>query len=309
VTLQGGLELRVIGLIGTDDEGFALVHMTGYELEGIGVEEPKGATPLQALEAIRAEKEDEARTYSERELSRQRAEQEESGMVACGGFAMPCASRQPFRLFADFIGADPRFRGGPVKVSQDDEPIVLKPVKLGADFGAKPPEVTMTIVNDMQPAIETIAAVREHLERVVASRDGGGYPDGNPKTAAGMKKPDLSVVPPVALLHLATAMMNGANKYGPFNWRDQPISYRPYLAAAMRHLASCLDGEDFSADTVEAGLPVHHLGHVMACCAIVLDAIHCGTITDNRPSVPGQTGAAIELYNVEKKLLPTPQSA
>jgi hypothetical protein len=47
----------------------------------------------------------------------------------------------------------------------------------------------------------------------------------------------------------------------------------------------------------------------MACCAIVLDAIHCGTITDNRPKVPGQTGNAIERYNVEKKLLPTPQSA
>jgi hypothetical protein len=99
-------------------------------------------------------------------------------------------------------------------------------------------------------------------------------------------------------------MMNGANKYGPFNWRDQPISMRPYLAAALRHLLSCLDGEDFSQDTVEAGLPVHHLAHVMACCAIVLDATHCETITDNRPKVKGSTGDAIELYNRDKVLLP-----
>lgn len=142
----------------------------------------------------------------------------------------------------------------------------------------------------------------EVIRQAQAQGKATDYPDGNPKTAAGMKKPDLSVVPPVSLLHLATAMMNGAEKYGPFNWRKLPISYRPYLAAAMRHLASCLDGEDFSVDTVEAGAPVHHLAHVMACCAIILDAIHQGTINDNRPAA-GSTGGAIELYNRERRLL------
>lgn len=126
--------------------------------------------------------------------------------------------------------------------------------------------------------------------------------DGNPKTAMGAQKPDLSVVPPSALLHLATAMMNGARKYGPYNWRDDPVSTRVYVAAAMRHLASYLDGEDYSADTVEAEEPVHHLGHVMACCAIVLDAWHAGTLLDNRPKVPGRTGALIETYRTTKKL-------
>jgi len=124
-----------------------------------------------------------------------------------------------------------------------------------------------------------------------------GYPDNNPKTAVGAKKPDLSVVPPVALLHLATAMMNGAAKYGPFNWRDAPISTRPYIAAALRHLLSFLDGEDFSADTTEAGAPVHHLAHAMACCAIVLDAFELGTLKDNRPKVAGMTGQMIEHFN------------
>jgi hypothetical protein len=293
--------------------------MTGYpELSGIGVEEPKGATPAQALAAIRAEKTGE--TYSDTELARQRAECQESGeyasggFVAAGGFAMPCfGSRQPFRLFADFVGADPRFRekGEPVKVSQDDAPIILKPCRNAdlieranqGEFDFAGGEITLNST-DWNGASLTLAP-----GSTISGTLTTGYPDGNPKTAAGAKKPDPTVIPPVAILHLATAMMNGAEKYGPFNWRDQPISYRPYLAAAMRHLASCLDGEDFSQDTEEAGLPVHHLGHVMACCAIVLDAIHCGTITDNRPKVPGQTGNAIERYNVEKKLLPTPQSA
>lgn len=128
------------------------------------------------------------------------------------------------------------------------------------------------------------------------------YPDGNPKTAMGMKKPDPSVIPPCAILHLATAMMNGAEKYGPFNWRDQPISTRPYVAAAMRHLLSFLDGEDYSSDTTAAGAPVHHLAHVMACCAIVLDAASVETLSDNRPTVRGRTGEIIDGY-IEKRCL------
>lgn len=127
--------------------------------------------------------------------------------------------------------------------------------------------------------------------------------DSNPKTTLGAKKPDMSVVPPAALLHLATAMMNGADKYGPFNWRDQPVSARVYVAAAMRHLASFLDGEDFSADTAAAGRPVHHLAHVMACCAIILDAAHCSTLIDNRPKVQGKTGELIENFNEHGHLL------
>lgn len=130
-----------------------------------------------------------------------------------------------------------------------------------------------------------------------------GYPDGNPKTLMGAKKPDPSVIPPIAILHLATAMMNGAEKYGPFNWRDKAISTRPYVAAAMRHLLSFLDGEDFSSDTTLAGAPVHHLAHVMACCAIVLDAASVGTLNDNRPEVKGITGESIDQYTQLKALL------
>lgn len=146
-----------------------------------------------------------------------------------------------------------------------------------------------------QDGVETI------FMRPVAAAAGGGYPDNNPKTAMGAKKPDLSVVPPSALLHLATAMMNGAEKYGPFNWRDQPVSARTYVAAAMRHLLAYLDGEDFSADTVETGVPVHHLAHVMACCGIILDATAVGTIADNRPNVHGPAGQMIEMYNKLKR--------
>lgn len=279
--LQGGLECYQV----LNDNQFAI---------GIGQDAPEGISPTAALEAMKAEGD----TFSETELARQRAEeQEERGvMVACGGFVQAGAprSRTLHRVYADFTGADPRFRGD------------FKLAVTNSDATPEPCQVVIDNINEFLGRNKNLvrrAVEGEFDPKPVKVSQPTGYPDGNPKTAAGMKKPDLSVVPPVALLHLATAMMNGANKYGPFNWRDQPISYRPYLAAAMRHLASCLDGEDFSADTVEAGLPVHHLGHVMACCAILLDAIHCETITDNRPKVPGKTGEAIERYNSDKVLL------
>jgi hypothetical protein len=150
------------------------------------------------------------------------------------------------------------------------------------------------------PVPETVIFESRSYESISPNAGGirsSGYPDGNPKTAMGAKKPDISVIPPAGILHLATAMMNGANKYGPFNWRDHPISARPYVAAAQRHLLSYLDGEDFSQDTTEAGQPVHHLAHVMACCAILLDATELQTLNDNRPTVKGPSGDMIEFFN------------
>jgi Domain of unknown function (DUF5664) len=104
-------------------------------------------------------------------------------------------------------------------------------------------------------------------------------PDENPKTAYGITKPSMAVVPPSALLPLMAAMDNGAKKYGAFNWRKDAVSSTIYYAAAMRHLMAWLDGEEAASDS-----GVHHLGHVMACCAIILDAQAVGKLNDNRPS-------------------------
>ena len=52
-------------------------------------------------------------------------------------------------------------------------------------------------------------------------------PDDNPKSAFGVKKPPLHLIPPAALAHEAMAMADGAAKYGPYNWREN--SPRPRL--------------------------------------------------------------------------------
>lgn len=100
----------------------------------------------------------------------------------------------------------------------------------------------------------------------------------DPKKFYGATKPEVGLIPPVAKLHCALALEDGASKYGFFNWRSTQVELMTYLNAAYRHLDAFLDGEDNTRDT-----DIHNLGAVMACCAIILDAMSVGTMTDNRP--------------------------
>lgn len=112
-------------------------------------------------------------------------------------------------------------------------------------------------------------------------------PDDNPKTAFGAAKPPLFPIPPVAILQLGLAMESG-RKYGFFNWRERTITFSIYYDAMLRHLFRYLDGEEIDPDS-----SVHHLAHVMASCAIILDAQANGKFNDDRPR-PGRAGQLID---------------
>lgn len=114
------------------------------------------------------------------------------------------------------------------------------------------------------------------------------YPDDNPKTVLGLAKPSISVIPPVAILHLGKAMADGKRKYGLMNWREKTVTSSVYYDAAMRHLMAWWDGEENAADS-----GVHHLGHAMACLAIALDAQSMGKLNDDRP-IPGMFAEAVK---------------
>ncbi len=110
---------------------------------------------------------------------------------------------------------------------------------------------------------------------------------GNPKDLIGDTKPDLSLVPPAASLYLAAAFTDGAKKYGPYNWRENAVKNRVYIAAALRHINQYLDGEDIDPTS---GRP--HVGHALACLAIIADAKETGNLIDDRP-LPGAAGRMI----------------
>lgn len=100
----------------------------------------------------------------------------------------------------------------------------------------------------------------------------------NPKDLVGDTKVSITKLPAVAIVHGAHAMMDGARKYGPYNWRAKKVVSHIYIDAAMRHLMAWFEGEELASDS-----KVHHLGHAIACCAILLDALETGNLVDDRP--------------------------
>lgn len=117
----------------------------------------------------------------------------------------------------------------------------------------------------------------------------------NPKDLIGDTKPPLHLVPPALLISTSMVMKLGAKKYGPYNWRNNKVRRTVYLAAAMRHLLSALDGEDFDP---ESGEP--HEANAAACMGIILDALATGNLIDDRPA----KGKAAEMIRArtEKKI-------
>jgi hypothetical protein len=115
----------------------------------------------------------------------------------------------------------------------------------------------------------------------------------NPKDKYGKKKvANLSVIPPASIIYEGLAMMDGAEKYGPFNWRENKVIAHIYIDACIRHLMSWWDGEDLSEDAKK-----HHLGHAKACLGILADAIETGNLIDDRPA----PGAAAQLLKRHTK--------
>jgi hypothetical protein len=112
-------------------------------------------------------------------------------------------------------------------------------------------------------------------------------PDGSkgidPKGAIGATKPPLALLPPAFNEETAKALSLGARKYKPFNWRATNVEIMTYLNAMRRHLDEVIERNDIDE---ESG--AHHLGHVAANCAIILDARKHGTLVDNRPPNPSK---------------------
>jgi hypothetical protein len=104
----------------------------------------------------------------------------------------------------------------------------------------------------------------------------------NPKDAIGRAKVSFSLVPPVARAVEAVVMALGAMKYGPFNWRSEPVNATVYLDAIQRHLDAYSDGQDLDEESGAS-----HLGHIRACCAILLDAEATGNLNDDRHKSAG----------------------
>lgn len=104
--------------------------------------------------------------------------------------------------------------------------------------------------------------------------------DTNPKTKFGLQKAQLHLSPSTALDAMAGAFTLGAQKYGAYNWRERTVSTSTYVAAAERHIRQYFERQNIDPESGH-----HHLGHAMACLAILIDADAFGCLIDDRPKV------------------------
>ncbi len=148
----------------------------------------------------------------------------------------------------------------------------------------------MSYSNDRitQPWLATAEALH-HVERIHQEEEAAlsGQPAApaeddlkptNPKTAIGDRKVPLALCSPIAAAHWALAQFSGMCKYQAWNWRIAGVRSSTYVSAIKRHLDAYISGEEL--DPVDGS---HHLGNIMACCAILLDAQAAGKLNDDRP--------------------------
>lgn len=89
-------------------------------------------------------------------------------------------------------------------------------------------------------------------------------------------KPQLSLIPRVALEDEAIVFGFGAEKYGRDNYK-LGMEWTRVIDAALRHIVAFSEGEDLDP---ESGQP--HLAHARCCMAMLLFYMHNNKGTDNR---------------------------
>ena len=114
----------------------------------------------------------------------------------------------------------------------------------------------------------------------------------NPKAAYGAAKPQMHLIPPVAKIEMAAVLRLGADKYGAYNWRNQPVNATTYISAIERHLCLWAAGDDDDHESRAS-----HLAHIMASAAILLDSMYSKTLIDDRLKDDlGGTAYAMRVY-------------
>ncbi len=114
----------------------------------------------------------------------------------------------------------------------------------------------------------------------------------NPKDRMATSRLDISLFPQTALVYGAMGMTEGDSKYGGYNYRAAGVLASIYYAATQRHLMKWFNGEELDPKT-----KVPHLASALACTAILIDAVVCDMLKDDRPP-KAPVGALLD--NAEK---------
>jgi len=122
-------------------------------------------------------------------------------------------------------------------------------------------------------------------------------PVSDPKATLGVHKFPMSAVPACVMGEVGVAMLEGALKYGAFNYRKTGIEASTYYDAVNRHIKAWWEGEDFDVDS-----GMNHITKAIATLIVMRDSMINDKLTDNRPPRV-KAGWVEELNQKTKELL------
>jgi len=120
----------------------------------------------------------------------------------------------------------------------------------------------------------------------------------NPKDVIGVRKTPMSCLPWRVLWHVGLAMLEGALKYGRFNYRAAGTRASVYFDAVVsRHIGPWWEGQDIDPDSGK-----HHLDKAIAALMVLRDSMLQGNWVDDRPP-RGLADGDLEALNAEAAAL------
>lgn len=100
----------------------------------------------------------------------------------------------------------------------------------------------------------------------------------NPKDSIGVSKSPLSKIPMQVVYEAGLGMLEGACKYGAFNYRAAGVRASVYYDALQRHMNAWWEGEDIDPDS---GLS--HVTKAITTLMVLRDAMLNDKLNDDRP--------------------------
>jgi hypothetical protein len=103
----------------------------------------------------------------------------------------------------------------------------------------------------------------------------------NPKDSIGVRKPRCyHVLSAPVVREVSIGMMEGAMKYGAYNYRVAGVRASVYVDATKEHIDSWWEGQDIDPDS-----KLNHITKAIASLCVLRDAMIQGRWVDDRPPV------------------------
>lgn len=100
----------------------------------------------------------------------------------------------------------------------------------------------------------------------------------NPKDSVSIKKVPYHVIPARVTAEVGLALLEGARKYGSYNWREAGVRASVYMDATKRHMDDFWEGVDIDPDS---GLS--HITKAIASLYVLRDSMIQENWVDDRP--------------------------